>query len=139
MEVTRALNCFYYICTSWKAHSETRQEEVISDRFTITKSELACFDTLGGITRKDGLDYEGFCWFYSRDRRGRRHVGFGAGRAFCITPERNSNIWLSLSFLLLSGDICPNPGPRNVLDPCGICKKSVRSNQRGICCDLCDE
>ena len=97
----------------------------------------ACFDTFWGSTGKDGLDYEGFRWFYSQDRGGRRHVGFGAGRAFCITPEKESNTWLSLSFLLVSGDICPNPGPRNVLDPCGICKKQVKSNQRGICCDLC--
>ena len=55
-----------------------------------------------------------------------------------ITPEGKSNTWLSLSLLLLSGDICPNPGPRNILDPCGICKKPVKSNQRGICCDLCN-
>ena len=98
----------------------------------------ACFDTFWGSTRKDGLDYEGFCWFYSQNRGSRRHVGFGAGRAFCITPERKSNTWLFLSLLLLSGDICPNPGPRNILDPCGICKKPVKSSQRGICCDLCN-
>ena len=98
----------------------------------------ACFNTFWGSTGKDGLDYEGFRWFYSQDRGGRRHVGFGAGRAFCITTEKESNTWLSLSFLLVSGDICPNPGPRNVLDPCGICKKQVKSNQRGIYCDLCN-
>lgn len=62
----------------------------------------ACFDTFWGSTRKDGLDYEGFCWFYSQDRGSRRHVGFGAGRAFCITPERKSNTWLFLSLLYYS-------------------------------------
>ena len=38
--------------------------------------------------------------------------------------------------LLLSGDISLNPGP--VKYPCKICKKGVRRNQKGICCDKCD-
>ena len=87
--------------------------------------------------REDGLDYEGLCWFYSLDRRGRCHIGFGAGRAFCISHETKPNSSLFLSLIVLSGDICPNPGPHDALDLCGICMKSVKSNQRGICCDLC--
>ena len=38
--------------------------------------------------------------------------------------------------LLLSGDLELNPGP--VKDPCAVCSKCVRKNQRGIACDSCD-
>lgn len=38
--------------------------------------------------------------------------------------------------LALSGDIEVNPGP--VRHPCSVCQRSVKSNQRGICCDNCD-
>lgn len=97
----------------------------------------ACFYTLWSSTRMNGLDYEGFCWFYSQDRGGRRHVGFGAGRAFVLLPKGIRTHGCPSHFYS-SGDICPNPGPRNILDPCGICKKPVKNNQRGICCDLCN-
>lgn len=89
-----------------------------------------------GNTRKHGSDWEGLCWLYFRDRSGRRHIGFGAGRAFCIEHGRKPNTSFFLAILMLSGDICPNPG--NIMDPCGICKKAVRNNQRSICCDLCN-
>ena len=36
--------------------------------------------------------------------------------------------------LLLSGNIEVNPGPKH---PCGFCSRSVRSNQRGILCEVC--
>ena len=39
--------------------------------------------------------------------------------------------------LAISGDIELNPGPYK--HPCGNCRKPVRSNQRGICCDECDK
>ena len=39
---------------------------------------------------------------------------------------------------MLAGDVYPNPGPRNVRNPCGICSKGVRSKQGGICCDQCN-
>ena len=38
--------------------------------------------------------------------------------------------------LLLYGDVEVNPGP--IQYPCGICGCSVRSNQKGVQCDLCD-
>ena len=39
--------------------------------------------------------------------------------------------------ILLSGDVHMNPGP--IKYPCTNCKKGVRSNQRAIRCDFCDE
>ena len=38
---------------------------------------------------------------------------------------------------LLDGDIHPNPGPARY--PCRDCNKAVRSNQKGIQCDGCDQ
>jgi hypothetical protein len=39
--------------------------------------------------------------------------------------------------ILLCGDVHYNPGP--IKHPCISCKKSVRSNQKAIQCDFCDE
>ena len=44
---------------------------------------------------------------------------------------------LLLLFLTLSGDIESNPGPSPKY-PCKQCNKSVKNNQKGICCDDCD-
>ena len=45
--------------------------------------------------------------------------------------------WLLL-LLLLAGDIEVNPGPvRKWKYPCGVCSAPVKSNQRGIQCDVC--
>lgn len=44
-----------------------------------------------------------------------------------------THFWL----LLLAGDVERNPGP--VRYPCTVCGKAVRSNQRGIFCDGCDQ
>ena len=49
----------------------------------------ACFDTFWGSSRKDRLDYEGFCWFYSQERGGRGHVAFGAGEHFVLLLKGN--------------------------------------------------
>ena len=43
-----------------------------------------------------------------------------------------------LLILLLSGDIEINPGP-SFKYPCGRCERPVKSNQKGIQCDLCDK
>ena len=44
---------------------------------------------------------------------------------------------LSASYLvILAGDVSMNPGP--VRDPCGICSKGCRVNQRAVQCDECD-
>lgn len=39
--------------------------------------------------------------------------------------------------LLLSGDISLNPGP--IRYPCTVCGKSVKSNQKALSCDVCQE
>jgi len=41
--------------------------------------------------------------------------------------------------LLLAGDVQLNPGPRNWKFPCGICEKPVKSNDKGIFCDVCQK
>ena len=41
-------------------------------------------------------------------------------------------------FLLLSGDVFRNPGPRNWKYPCSVCHKPVTKNQDGLLCDQCD-
>lgn len=44
---------------------------------------------------------------------------------------------VAMHLLYLSGDLEINPGP--VEDPCRICSKGCRSNQRAIQCDSCDQ
>ena len=95
-------------------------------------------DVLCSITCYDASDWNGFCWCYALNKGWRRHIGFGAGRAFRIKHEVKIPISFALAMLLLCGDICLNPGPRNIRYPCGICKKAVKSNQQEICCDLCE-
>ena len=38
--------------------------------------------------------------------------------------------------ILLAGDVEANPGP--VKFPCTVCQKPVKTNQRGVGCDVCD-
>ena len=46
-------------------------------------------------------------------------------------------LFLGASYLvLLSGDVSLNPGP--MTDPCVVCKKGCRRNQRAVQCDECD-
>jgi len=49
--------------------------------------------------------------------------------------RRSGTLWL-FAITLLSGDIHTNPGLFQY--PCGICKKWVASNQKGLLCDLCN-
>ena len=55
------------------------------------------------------------------------------GKVFCHLV----NLALTaFCLILLSGDISENPGP--VKDPCGVCSKGCRKNQKAIQCDDCD-
>ena len=45
------------------------------------------------------------------------------------------NFWFMQSLLILAGDVAMNPGPFRF--PCRVCTRPVRSNQRGIECDVC--
>ena len=49
---------------------------------------------------------------------------------------RNKQEYFSILCILLCGDVQLNPGP--VKCPCIICRKPVKSNQKGIQCDFCD-
>ena len=44
--------------------------------------------------------------------------------------------YVAILLLTLGGDIQLNPGP--IKNPCGICQKSVKCNQRSINCDICN-
>ena len=49
--------------------------------------------------------------------------------------RRSVSAWIII--ILLAGDIELNPGP-NWKYPCGVCSGPVRSNQKGIFCDVCN-
>ena len=56
----------------------------------------------------------------------------------CMAGIKLANITAYADTLvILSGDVALNPGP--VKDPCAICQKGCRQNQKAIQCDLCDE
>ena len=48
-------------------------------------------------------------------------------------PSRSS--WIKNCLLLLVGDVALNPGPFRY--PCTVYGHSVNSNQRALCCDIC--
>jgi len=43
-----------------------------------------------------------------------------------------------MMFLLICGDIAPNPGPAGGY-PCGICDFEVADSDKAVCCDLCNK
>ena len=72
-----------------------------------------------------------------RRRRKEREIRRLLGKSSHLNETRSHSLALSFFILILSGDIEQNPGP-GIKFPCGVCKKSVRSNQRGVACDCCD-
>ena len=67
------------------------------------------------------------------------HIGMfkllSTGRYFAAKIRRypNSSSTFQLARLMMSGDICPNPGP----EKCKICSRTVARNHRVVCCDSC--
>ena len=78
------------------------------------------------------MDWNGFCWCYARDKGWRHHIGFGAGRAFRIKHEVKTPISFALAMLLLCGDICPNPRPRNIRYAEYVRKQSKVTNKESV-------
>ena len=58
-------------------------------------------------------------------------------RSAILKRDRTPSSFLVLSLLLLSGNVELNPGP-HYKHPCGSCTKPVKTNQRGVQCDICD-
>ena len=54
--------------------------------------------------------------------------------SMCTRPNCRAVVLL---FLVLSGQVELNPGPRAIKYPCNICAKSVRNNQPAVQCDDC--
>lgn len=57
-----------------------------------------------------------------------------SSRCSHLRPNRS---FLTVWLLLLADDIESNPGPPNWKFPCGVCSAPVKSNQRGVQCDVC--
>ena len=57
------------------------------------------------------------------------------GRPCSLRVGRPTSLF-SAVLLLLAGDIETNPGP-GPKHPCASCSKAVKSNQRGIFCEVC--
>lgn len=68
-----------------------------------------------------------------------KHQGNGHGRSFLRSVAYYSNSTANFHLLRvinLSNDIEVNPGP--VKNPCGVCSKPLRSNQRTLTCCNCE-
>ena len=69
-----------------------------------------------------------------------RHLGFTCPRGRGYFASRLSHTSKSISSfqlkrLILSGDVCPNPGPAK----CPVCIKTVARNHRALNCNLCQQ
>ena len=53
-----------------------------------------------------------------------------------ISFQNHPNRTIILILLLVGGQVSPNPGPPRY--SCGLCSKTVRSNQRALACDECN-
>ena len=61
----------------------------------------------------------------------------GVGKRTAILEVKPKSLLVVLNILLLCGDVDLNPGPQWKY-PCGVCRKPVKSNQKGIRCAYCD-
>ena len=51
-----------------------------------------------------------------------------------VSYYANSDSSFNLKGLILSGEICVNPGP----EQCSVCNKTISRNHRAVSCDKCD-
>ena len=51
-----------------------------------------------------------------------------------VSYHANSDRSFNLKRLILSGDICVNPGP----EQCSVCNNTIARNHRAVSCDKCD-
>ena len=81
-------------------------------------------------------------WLHGFDKKVKSSMGLKLGKGFGLIrseEDNRPNIALIFATILISGDICPNPGPAAVCYPCVICSKHVRKNQKGISCNNCNQ
>ena len=77
---------------------------------------------------------------FDKKVKGSMGLKLGKGFGLILSEEDNRpNIALIFAIILISGDICPNPGPAAVRHPCAVCSKHVRKNQKGISCSNCNQ
>ena len=86
-----------------------------------------------GLLYQNSIGQEAFLTPFT----GRKRMNSRSGAAILNSSPTRGRLLISCGLLLLCGDVSLNPGPAWKY-PCGICSKSVKSNQRGIQCDSCD-
>ena len=90
--------------------------------------EFTRVETLFHASRHFGL-------LLRKHQRGKRYLSSR------LRNYSNTDACFQLTRLVISGDICPNPGPDHATTRgslCSVCRKIVARNHRAINCDLCD-
>ena len=65
-----------------------------------------CSEGLDSKIQDDGKDLKGLRWCYAQDRRLRRHLGFGAGKGFCIDHGVRPTASFIFAIIMLAGWRC---------------------------------
>ena len=95
--------------------------------------------TIWEFTRPAFSNLESLCTF----RSSLIHISSKYSRKRCsplFLTGSNSNKLLTITVLLLAGDIETNPGPEVVQNtfPCGLCEVDANWSEGGIACESCD-
>ena len=95
--------------------------------------------TICEFTRPTFSNLESLCTF----RSSLIHISSKYSRKRCsplFLTGSNSNKLLTITVLLLAGDIETNPGPEVVQNtfPCGLCEVDANWSEGGIACESCD-
>ena len=95
--------------------------------------------TICEFTRPAFSNLESLCTF----RSSLIHISSKYSRKRCsplLLTGSNSNKLLTITVLLLAGDIETNPGPEVVQNtfPCGLCEVDANWSEGGIACESCD-